>query len=76
MVHNKFDHLVFDRHSSTNLCIYLVVYVDDMIYIFIIEVIRIPEWYSGFQATFVYTTLVKTNDLDYISVRVIPHFAS
>lgn len=31
MVHSEADHSVFYRHSSTNQCIYLVVYVDGIV---------------------------------------------
>lgn len=31
MIRSEVDHSVFYRHSALNLCIYLVVYVDDIV---------------------------------------------
>ena len=33
MVRSEADHSMFNKHSSSNLCIYLVVYVDDIVII-------------------------------------------
>ena len=33
MIHSEVDHFVFYRHSATNLCIYLMVYVDHIVII-------------------------------------------